>query len=345
MSKRPTIRDLAHAAGVSVPTVDRVLNARLPVREKTVQRVYDAAVALDHPALSLLRQRGIQEKLPVLRLGILFQTRDTVFYQMVCQCLEAAAAAFPQMRIQFQFEHAPGASIEVVTEKLYALGEQHQAIAVVAPDYPLLSTAITELKARGVAVFSLLSDVAIGIRAGYVGVENRKVGRTAAWFIATAARIPRGKVACFVGSHRYRGHESREIGLRSYFRECAPQFEVLDVVVNLELVDVTFETTLHLLRTHADLAGIYIGGGGGSGAIAALKETGKAGAVPLVVSELLPFQKMALAEGSVSLIIASHLPELAQACIQKMTAWVLAKEKTSSGDTFIPFELYGPENI
>jgi len=299
---------------------------------------------LNHPAISLLRQRGSQE-IPVCRLGALFQTRDPVFYQMVCQCLEEAAASCSQARIQLQFEHVPGASTDVVAEKLYALGEHNQAIAVVAPDYPLLASAIQELKARGVAVFSLLSDVAIGARAGYVGVENRKVGRTAAWSIASAARVACGKVACFVGSHRYRGHESREIGLRSYFRECAPQFEVLDVVVNLELPDVTFEATLHLLRTHCDLAGIYIGGGGGAGAITALKEAGMARQLPLVVSELLPFQKVALVEGYVSLVIATRLPELAQACIQMMVTWALAEQKPPPSDVFIPFELYGPENI
>jgi len=344
MSKRPTIRDLAHAAGVSVATVDRVLNARLPVRGQTAQRVYDAAVALDYPAVSLLRKRVSQE-LPICRLGVLFQTRDPVFYQMVCQRIEEAAASCSQARIQLQFEHAPGASTEVVAEKLHMLGEHNQAIAVVAPDYPLLATAIAELKARGVAVFSLLSDVAIGIRAGYVGVENRKVGRTAAWFIARTARAACGKVACFVGSHRYRGHESREMGLRSYFRECAPQFEVLDVVVNLELPNVTFETTSHLLRTHPDLAGIYIGGGGGAGAIAALKEAGKARQLPLVVSELLPLQKMALAEGSVWLVIATHLPKLAKSCIQMMVTWVLAEEKPPSRDVFVPFGIQCPESI
>jgi len=39
MGRRPTIADLAEAAGVSVATVDRVLNARHPVREATAERV------------------------------------------------------------------------------------------------------------------------------------------------------------------------------------------------------------------------------------------------------------------------------------------------------------------
>ena len=37
MARRPTIQDIAEEAGVSVATVDRVLNGRLKVREETAQ--------------------------------------------------------------------------------------------------------------------------------------------------------------------------------------------------------------------------------------------------------------------------------------------------------------------
>ena len=43
MAKRPTIADLADAAGVSIATVDRVLNRRHPVKETTALRVFEAA--------------------------------------------------------------------------------------------------------------------------------------------------------------------------------------------------------------------------------------------------------------------------------------------------------------
>ena len=65
------------------------------------------------------------------------------------------------------------------------------------------------------------------MREGYVGLNNRKAGRTAAWIIARTAKRP-GKVAVFVGSHRFHGHEMREIGFRSYFREYAPDFELVE---------------------------------------------------------------------------------------------------------------------
>ena len=72
MAKRPRISDLAQASGVSVATVDRVLNSRLPVREETARRVYEAASAIGYHAASLIKQR-MRQDLPEYRLGFLLQ--------------------------------------------------------------------------------------------------------------------------------------------------------------------------------------------------------------------------------------------------------------------------------
>ena len=75
MAKRPTIADLAKSSGVSVATVDRVLNGRLPVREETARRVYEAANAIGYHAAGLIKQR-MQQDLPQYRLGFLLQRRE-----------------------------------------------------------------------------------------------------------------------------------------------------------------------------------------------------------------------------------------------------------------------------
>lgn len=55
MSERPLIDDVARSAGVSMATVDRVLNRRAGVRAATIARVPDAAVALGY-----LRPQDVQ---------------------------------------------------------------------------------------------------------------------------------------------------------------------------------------------------------------------------------------------------------------------------------------------
>ena len=89
MSRRPTIPDLAKAAGVSVATVDRVLNRRLAVREVTVERVLRAAEQIGFHAAGLIRHR-LQESVPLRRFGFLLQGRGDPFYRRFGEELAAA---------------------------------------------------------------------------------------------------------------------------------------------------------------------------------------------------------------------------------------------------------------
>src|SRR4051812_6722809 len=88
-------------------------------------------------------------------------------------------------------------------------------------------SAVDRLRGRGVPVLALVSDLSAPNGAGYVGLDNWKVGRTAAWAVADLRQRP-GDVAIVVGSHRYRCQEACEMGARSYFREYAPDLQLLE---------------------------------------------------------------------------------------------------------------------
>lgn len=341
--RRPTIKDLAERSGVSVATIDRVLNGRLPVREETARRVYEAAREIGYHAASLIRQRAFED-LPHYRLGFLLQKPAQAFYQNVEAGFAEACEQTTTARITSQIEYTTASTPAAIGEKLRAMANRCQAIALVAPDYPGITAAIDELKGHGVPVFSLLSDFAAGVREGYVGLNNRKVGRTAAWLIAKAARKP-GKVACFVGSHRFLGHEMREIGFRSYFRENAPGFEVLETQINLDTPEITHEATLNLLQQHPDLVGLYPCGGGMEGAIAALREENCAGRVAAVVNELTPESREALADDIATAVIATPVAALTAETVRLMIGAIERGEASIPGQTFLPFDLFISENI
>jgi LacI family transcriptional regulator len=343
MVRRPTIRDLAAAAGVSVATVDRVLNARHPVREETARRVYDAATRLGYHATGLIRQR-LKDDLPQVKLGFLLQKQGQHFYQAFERELGAAVGAAGEVRASAVIEFVPSLAPGDVVAALEALARRAQAIGMVAPDHPSVTAAVEGLRDRGVPVFSLLSDFAPGVREGYVGVDNRKAGRTAAWMIARAAPRP-GKVAVFVGSHRFHGHELREIGFRAYFREHAPGFEVLETLVNLETRQITHEATLSLLQRYPDLVGVYVAGGGMEGAVAALREEGLAGRLAVVVNEITPESRAGLAEGLVTMALATPLPALCREVVALMVGAVRDGMAGAPGQTFLPFEIHLPESI
>ena len=167
-------------------------------------------------------------------------------------------------------------------------------------------------------VFALLSDFAPGVRSAYLGLDNLKVGRTAAWMIALAAGGP-GKVAVFVGGHRWHGPRAARNRLSRLSARTMPRnWSVLETMVNLETRQLTYEATLTLLARQPDLRGIYVAGGGMEGAIAALRKTRTAGEVALVVSALTPESRAGLAEGLVTMVIDTPLDKLCRVLIGQM---------------------------
>ena len=343
MARRPTVADLARASGVSVATVDRVLNGRLPVREETARRVYEAASAIGYHAVSLIKQR-LQQDLPQYRLGFLLQRPNQPFYQGFAKELDHATNAAQGFRGVAQIEFLESQTPAEISAKLKGLAARCKAVAMVSVDHPTVTATVAELKEKGVPVFALLSDAAPGVRESYVGLNNRKAGRTAAWVIARTARKP-GKVVVFIGSHRFHGQEMREIGFRSYFREYAPEFELIDTMVNLEARRIAHEATLDLLQRHPDLAGFYVAGGGMEGAISALREESMAGRIVAVCNELTPDSRAALADNIVTMVIATPIERLSRDLVAQMAQAIETGGAETPGQIFLPFDIYVSENI
>ena len=137
----------------------------------------------------------------------------------------------------------------------------------------------------------------------------------------------------------------REIGFRSYFREHAPSFQVLEAIVNLEEPRIAYEATLDLLKRHPGLVGICVAGGGMEGVIAALRDEGRAGTLAVVVNELTPDTRAALTDDVVTLVIGTPIPLLARTLVDAMAR---AMEDGGTGTPrqfLLPFEIYTSENF
>lgn len=341
--RRSTVADLAMHAGVSVATIDRVLNRRHPVRPATARRVIEAAESLGYHGTPSLHAR-LQEQAKPCRLGFLLQKEGSAFYRQLAADLEQAMrtlAGGSTARIEFVGE----LDVLVIVERMRRLGSQADALAVVAVDHPRISEQVALLRSDGIPTFALLSDLSAPERGGYIGLDARKAGRTAAWAISRLARTP-GPVAIVVGSHRYLDHDTREISMRSYLRELAPGFRLLEPVIDLERPDVAYDAALTLLGRHPDLAGIYVTSGGSiDGVIRAVAELGRGSDVVLVGNELTPSTQSALIDGIVDLVIATPTKALAEKAVHVMLDAALRPAAFTASQLVLPFELYGPENV
>lgn len=342
MARRPTVQDVAREAGVSVTTVDRALNGRVKVREETMRKIADAAHRVGYHARGLLEQ-NIDARVPEMTFGFLLIKKSQEFYRNFAREIELAVAQRSDIRGRAVIRYASSQSPEDFAQGLMALSKC-DAIAATAVNHQRLAQVVGELKEKGVPVFSLLNDFAQGIRRNYLGMNNMKIGRVAAWMITKSLPQP-GKLAIFVGGNRWHGHDLREVGFRSYVRENAPAFTVLDTLVNLETRQLTYEATLDLVGRHPDLKGIYVAGGGMEGAIAALREAHASPRVALVVNELTQDSSAALADGYVTMAISTPLRALCTDLVDLMVKSVRDGDDGISGQHFLDPHVVLPEML
>jgi LacI family transcriptional regulator len=341
--KRPTIRDLAKAADVSVATVNRVLGGSAAVKQNTREAIRAAAEAIGFYGLGAIDSRLAAARAH-FRFGFLLQQPNRVFYQDVAQALRTAALNVRDCDVAVQIEFLEELAPQNIADRIKSLGTACDAIGVVAAVHPLVAQAVDSLQDNNVPVFALISQLSAVGQINYVGLDNWKVGRTAAWAFEHICKSP-GKLAILVGNHRYRCQEMNESGFRSYFREHAPNFILLEAQTTFESGAIAQELTEKLLAEHPDLAGLYVAGGGISGALSAIRSSGKAGQIVVVGYDLTDTTRQGLIDGSLTFLISHPLARLAE---QAMTGMIKASTANSGMINFtsvLPFEIYTRENL
>lgn len=341
-ARRPTIVDIAERAGVSVSTVDRVLNGRSPVRRDKAEKVLGAAEEIGFYAAALIRKRVGPDR-PPMRLGFLLQQQHRPFFQQVGQALEGETRACQVIdgtpRVLFVDDIEPA----TVSGELVKLGRTVDAVAVIAGAHPHLSRAIDTLHDEGVPVFGVITELSATKPVGFAGIDNWKVGRQAAWAIAYGAPRP-GKVGIIFGSHRYRCQELNEMGFRSFFRERAPEFVVLEPGISFEDGRVAAEVFRMMMARDPDIVGLYVAGGGVSGVIREMRERSPETHPIVVCHELTANTREALLDGILRLVISHPLPVLARSLVEAMSKAVLDKG-SEPANAILPFDVFTSENV
>ena len=302
--------ELAQAAHVSLATVDRALNGRERLRPETLAHIVAVAQSIGHPAAARFAGGGGGGS-GLRRFGVVLHKQGQEFYKAFADELRRAAEGQGALVLEFSASQSPSD----MAGTLRSMVGRCDVLAATAVNHAEITAAVEDLRVAGIAVHALLSEFAPGVRAGYLGLDNLKVGRIAGWVMQKSAVRP-GCVAIFVGGTRWHGHDLRDQGFRTYLRDHAPHLTVLDTLINLETRQMTYEAVMTLLATRPDLRGIYVAGGGMEGAIAALRDAGSQ--VALVVSALTPESRRGLKGGQVAMVIDTPLEKLCRELVRRM---------------------------
>ena len=340
-----TIATLAKASGVSLSTVNRLLHGTGTVRPETADRIVEVAHKIGFYGLGALHGRK-RDNLPHRNLGFLMQQSHRALYQMWAEHISVAAASRTDAVVTALVKFEDDLAAEAVAENLLALGQKVEAVAVVTADHPLVSQAIDELKQQGVPVVAYVTDLSAASRAGFVGTDNWKAGRTAAWFLSQMAHDS-GTIVPLIGNHRYQCQDISDASFRSYMREHAPEFHVSETLLTQEEPAKAYEVMSTLMAAEAELRGVFVNGGGISGVLRALRELdpGRERRLRVVCRDIGPETRKGLGEGLVTAALRHPLETTPQQLVDVMLRLLEGRATSSVEQRIVPFEIVTPESL
>lgn len=338
--KRVTITEVAAAARVSKATVDRVLNGREGVKERTWHRVMAAAVDVGYltaaeAGLTTVAESqdtapggnvrsgegprpGEREEAAPIVLDFVLPGGSNTFISMLAADIGHAVKDQPATTARVR--SIRGFDPDSLAEALVALAGNSGGVGVIGVDHPSVREAIRTLVRAGTPVLTLVSDISNVSTVGYVGIDNRSAGRLAGHLLGRFVGQRAGSVALFAGALAYRGHEEREMGFRHVLQE---RFPSLRIAVHREVQDDpdrAHDEARSVLAGVPDLVGLYNIGAGNRGIGQALSESGRAGEVVFIGHDLSEHTRRLLLSGVMDVAIDQNPATQARLAVARLAA-------------------------
>lgn len=315
---RPTVNDIAREAGVSLATVDRVLNARPGVRQKTIVAVNDAIQRLgyvrDLAAANLARGRDY-------RMAIFLPDTGSQFVETLTEALEDAATSAAMSRITVEMHRFPAEDMHELAAQLAVLRtEDISGVALMAPETPILRDSVRALRARGMPVVALVSDLPNTERDHYVGIDAQASGRTAGVLMGRFLGQGAGPVMVIANSMQLRESLERRRGFDEVMQRSFPQIEVLQTLETHGSATTLRQAVTEMLTHSPAISGVYILGSGHRALANTLSEFGLLGRVTVIAHELTAHTRQALELGHIDAVITQNLGHLARSALRVLRA-------------------------
>ena len=313
---RPTVHDIAREAGVSLATVDRVLNAREGVRAATIARVQEAVRRLgyvrDTHAANLARQRQY-------RFAMVLPEGPSQFTATLRAALQEAEGSPGFDRTVVTTVSVPQNNPHAVVQALRAVqGAGIDGVAIMTPETPQVRDAIARLKDAGMVVVALVSDLPNSKRDHFVGINNIAAGRTAALLMGRFARS--GEVLVVTNSMRSRDSLERRLGFDAVMARDFPEMRVLPSVESFDDAERMRDLVRDVVAARPRLGGVYSMGLGNARVLEGLRQSGRILDLVTIAHELTPTTRQALIDHEIAAVITQNVGHLIRSTLRILRA-------------------------
>ncbi|MEM8878641.1 MAG: LacI family DNA-binding transcriptional regulator [Pseudomonadota bacterium] len=339
---KPTTRDLAREAGVSIATVDRVLNGRSGVRRQTIERVNKAVEELgfvrDISAANLARRRSY-------RFLFVLPAAPGQFQSELLNRIDEANKAFLSERVHVETVYVVENDAHAIASTLDDVDpEQTDGIAIMAPASPQVRDAIERLTRNGINVVSLISRQVNSDEAHFVGIDNVAAGRTAARLMGWFSQGRDGDILVVCDTMNSIDTLERRYGFDEIINADFSALRVLPSVECYSESDRTRVVLRNVIDRHPDVLGVYVAVSEAERVVPALADINTDKSLKIIAHERTPFTEAALEAGRISAVIAQNPGHVVRSALRVLRAWIDGRETIQSQEA-IRIEILIAENL
>lgn len=315
---RPTVKDIAKHAGVSLATVDRVLNGRPGVRKSTINSVFktieEIGYVRDIGAANLARSRQY-------KLAFVLAEGDNRSSAAVEHKINEIISDPSKDRMVLELIKAPENDLHKVANILISLGKKnYDGVAIMAPEMPVVRDAIRHLKETGVSVVTLVSDLPDSGRDHYIGINNVAAGRIAGFLMSRFLGPQGGKVLITSDSMRLRDSVERRLGFDAYILEKNQPIDALPTLEGHSSADILTTAVGNALSVHPDIRGFYSVGAGIPALLTFLRNTQRLESSFVIAHDLTPQTRLGLENETIEAVIAQDVGHMVRSAIRVLKA-------------------------
>ena len=260
------MKEIAFQAGLSLATVDRVLNARPGVRATTKARVQAAIEELErqYGASGLAGKR--------LSLDVVMEA-PARFAAAVRTAFEAELPALRPANVTVRFHLSERWDAGDLSRLLSLIRRRgSHGVILKAPAIPIVSDAAHRLGEAGIPVATFVTDQPSDARLAYIGIDNRTAGATAAGLMVPMLAGRDCDVLITLSSADFAGEEDRAKGFEIELASHSPTIQVIRAAEGMGLDRSTRRIVDATLAAHPDIGAVYSVGGGNRAVLQAFRE-------------------------------------------------------------------------
>lgn len=296
-----TIQQIAEAAGVSRGTVDRALNERGRINPEVAKQIKQLAKEMGYVPKNRRKSASSKGR---IRIGVITQLASSSFMLEVNRGILKAAEELEEKGMELIVKEGNSVDEEEQLSAIDALVQEGiQGLAIMPVDCESIRMKLNWLiEEKKISVVTFNSDIVGTKRVCYVGMDNRKSGRTAAGLMGMLTG-GNGKVLIITGFFSNHVNNERVEGFVEELKDSYPGLELAGVQGSFDDSQEVEKIIMNTMLSIPGINGIFVASGGQEGIAKAYKNLKLERRPFTIIYDLTPNNQKALEEDVADFLI------------------------------------------